>query len=155
MSYVQPKGPELFKIFYQIDEGGKLNIVQDRSKVDFCCCSVTKFCLTLCDPKDCSTPGFPVLHCLLDFPQILVAQCKESTCSAGDTGDRSLIPGSGRSLKRKWQPTSVFLPEKSHGQRSLVGYSLKSRKESDRTEHTADFREERNLKCKGSLKLCM
>ena len=24
---------------------------------------------------------------------------------------------------RKWQPTSVFLPEKSHSQRSLVGYS--------------------------------
>ena len=26
-------------------------------------------------------------------------------------------------LRRKWQPTPVFLPEKSHGQRSLVGYS--------------------------------
>ena len=26
--------------------------------------------------------------------------------------------------KRKWQPTPVFLPRKSHGQRSLVGYSL-------------------------------
>ena len=25
--------------------------------------------------------------------------------------------------RRKWQPTSVFLPGKSHGQRSLVGYS--------------------------------
>ena len=25
--------------------------------------------------------------------------------------------------RRKWQPTSVFLPEKSHGQKSLVGYS--------------------------------
>ena len=24
--------------------------------------------------------------------------------------------------RRKWQPTPVFLPEKSHGQRSLVGY---------------------------------
>ena len=24
--------------------------------------------------------------------------------------------------KRKWQPTPVFLPEKSHGQRSLVSY---------------------------------
>ena len=23
---------------------------------------------------------------------------------------------------RKWQPTLVFLPEKAHGQRSLVGY---------------------------------
>ena len=25
----------------------------------FCCCSVTKSCLSLCDPLDCSTPGFP------------------------------------------------------------------------------------------------
>ena len=27
------------------------------------------------------------------------------------------------SRRRKWQPTPVFLPEKSHGQRSLVGFS--------------------------------
>ena len=27
------------------------------------------------------------------------------------------------SWKRKWQPTPVFLPGKSHGQRSLAGYS--------------------------------
>ena len=28
-----------------------------------CCCSVTKSRLTLCDHMDCSTPGFPFLHC--------------------------------------------------------------------------------------------
>ena len=27
-----------------------------------CCCSVAKPCLTLCNPMDCSTPGFPVLY---------------------------------------------------------------------------------------------
>ena len=27
-------------------------------------CSITKFCPTLCNPMDCSMPGFPVLHCL-------------------------------------------------------------------------------------------
>ena len=32
-----------------------------------CCCSVTKLCPTLCDPMDCSTPGFPVLHYLPEF----------------------------------------------------------------------------------------
>ena len=37
--------------------------------------------------------------------------------------------------KRKWQPTSVFLPGKSHGQRSLVGYSLWDHKELDMTMH--------------------
>ena len=36
--------------------------------------------------------------------------------------------------RRKWQPTPVFLPGKSHGQRSLGGYSPWGRKESDTTE---------------------
>ena len=36
---------------------------------DYCYCSVTKSCLTLCDPMDCSTPGFPVLHYPLEFAQ--------------------------------------------------------------------------------------
>ena len=37
---------------------------------------------------------------------------------------------------RKWQPTPVFLPGKSHGQRSLVGYSPQGHKESDMTKRT-------------------
>ena len=32
-------------------------------------CSVAKLCLTLCDPMDFSTPGFPVLHYLSEFAQ--------------------------------------------------------------------------------------
>ena len=36
--------------------------------------------------------------------------------------------------RRKWQPTPVFLPGKSHGQRNLVGYSLWDCKELDMTE---------------------
>ena len=35
--------------------------------------------------------------------------------------------------RRKWQPTTVFLPGKSHGQRSLAGYSPQGHKESDMT----------------------
>ena len=34
--------------------------------------SVPKSCLTLCDPMDCSTPGFPVLHYLSEFAPIHV-----------------------------------------------------------------------------------
>ena len=37
--------------------------------------------------------------------------------------------------RRKWKPTPVFLPGKSHGQRHLTGYSPRGRKESDMTEH--------------------
>ena len=35
--------------------------------------------------------------------------------------------------RRKWQPTPVFLPGKSHGQRSLAGYSPGGLIESDTT----------------------
>ena len=31
--------------------------------------SVTQLCLTLCDPLDCSTPGFPVHHQFLEIAQ--------------------------------------------------------------------------------------
>ena len=36
------------------------------------CFSVTKSCPTLCDSTDCSTPGFPVLHNLLESAQIQI-----------------------------------------------------------------------------------
>ena len=38
----------------------------------YCCCSVPKLCPTLCDPMDCSTLGFPILHYLPQFAQIHV-----------------------------------------------------------------------------------
>ena len=48
---------------------------------------------------------------------------KNLPTNAGDVRDTCLIPGSGRfPWRRKWQPTPVFLPGESHGQRSLVGY---------------------------------
>ena len=37
-------------------------------------------------------------------------------------------------LEKEWQPAPVILPRKSHGQRSLVGYSLWGCKELDMTE---------------------
>ena len=40
------------------------------------------------------------------------------------------------SWRRAWQPTPVFLSRESHGQKSLVGYSPRSCKESDTTEVT-------------------
>ena len=50
-----------------------------------------------------------------------VASDKESDGNAGEgTGS---IPRSERPLERAWQPTPVFLPEESHGQRSLASYS--------------------------------
>ena len=57
--------------------------------------------------------------CHVDFPGGSVV--KNLPANAGDTG---LIPGSGRfPWRRKWNPTPVFLPGESHGQRRLAGYS--------------------------------
>ena len=43
----------------------------------------------------------------------------EVKASAHNVGDLGSTPGSGRSPgEEKWQPTPVFLPGKSHGQRS-------------------------------------
>ena len=43
-------------------------------------------------------------------------------------------PGQEDLWRREWQLTPVFLPGESHGWRSLAGYSLWGRKESDTTE---------------------
>ena len=40
---------------------------------------------------------------------------KKPPANAGDVGSNP--------VRRKWQPTPIFLPGKSHGQRSLADYS--------------------------------
>ena len=60
---------------------------------------------------------------------------KNPTANAGDAGSihglgRSPGEGNGNPLQY-----SLFLPGKSHGQRSLAGHSPRGRKESDTTEH--------------------
>ena len=81
--------------------------------------------------------SLPVWASFLPFPEYyaklhrnsLVAQMVESACNEGEP--RS-IPGSG-----KWQPMPVFLSGKSHGRRSLAGYSTWGCKELDTTEETS------------------
>ena len=53
---------------------------------------------------------------------------KETACNAGDL---TLTLVRKIPWKREWLPTSIFLPGKFHGQRSLSGYSSCSCKESD------------------------
>ena len=52
-----------------------------------------------------------------------IMEKKNPPANAGGTRNERLIP-----WRRKWQPTPVFLPGKSRGQRSLVGYSLWGRR---------------------------
>ena len=44
-------------------------LVRDHLESSCCCCSDAKLCATLCDPLDCSRPGFPDLHYLPEFAQ--------------------------------------------------------------------------------------
>ena len=60
----------------------------------------------------------------------------ESTCQCRRHKSCRFHPWVGKiPWRRKWQSTPVFLPGEVHEQRSLVGYSSWSRKESDMTEH--------------------
>ena len=73
---------------------------------------------------------------LEDLPQVAL-MVKNPPANAGDRRDVGSIPELGRfPWRRAWQPTLVFLPGESLGQRSLVGYSPQGPKESDTTEAT-------------------
>ena len=83
---------------------------------------------------------------------------KESTCQRRRPGFDPWV----RKIpwRRKWQPTPVFLPGKSHGQRSLAGYSPWGCKGSDTTErrhsslqnHLLLFRQQNDTSLTTSLK---
>ena len=69
------------------------------------------------------------------LPRLLSGQ--ESTRNAGAAEDTGLIPGLGRSSGggNGKQAPPVFVPGKSHGQRSLAGYSPWGHKEPDMSLH--------------------
>ena len=62
----------------------------------------------------------------------LVAQLVKNLPAMQETWVQSL--GREDPWRRAWQPTPVFLPGESRGERSLVGYGLWGRKEPDTTE---------------------
>ena len=79
LSYVKKKFSYLYyiNIFSELGRENLLcfagiNYGTVPKTMDICvlCCSVAKFCPTICNLMDCSTLGFCVLHYLLDFAQI-------------------------------------------------------------------------------------
>ena len=77
---------------------------------------------------------FTIQHMQTTFWASLVAQSVEKLPAVQETWFDSWV---GKiPWRRKWQPTPVFLPGESHGQRSLVGYGSQSRKELDTTKVT-------------------
>ena len=51
-----------------------LTLISDKS----CCSSITKSYPTLCDPMDCSMPGFPVHHQLPELTQTHVHRVSDA-----------------------------------------------------------------------------
>ena len=113
--------------------------------------SVAQSCLTLCDPMDCSLPGSSV-HGILQV-RILEWTAISSSSQEYIKNSYTLVPWWLRGkepacqrrrlgfdpwvkkipLRMKWQPTPVFLPGESHGQRSRAGYAPWGCRESDTT----------------------
>ena len=93
--------------------GSQLNRKQDKKNQD-----AGHLCLFSCLVKNYR--DFPIAQVVKEF----YLQCKR----LGFNPWVRKIP-----WRRKWQLTPVFLPGEPHGQRSLVGYSPRSHKESDTT----------------------
>ena len=105
-----------------------------------CCCLVAQSYQTLCNPMDCSMPGFRVLYCLPNFAQNMSIESMmlSNHLTYGSQiiilYTLNLYSAVYRRLRfnpwvrkipwrKKYQPAPVVLPGKSHGQKSLVGYS--------------------------------
>ena len=85
--------------------------------------------MTLCNPMDCSPSGSSV-H------EISPARILEWVVML-PTQEARFDPWGGKiPWRSEWQPTLVFLPVESHGQRSLTGYSPWGFQELDTTEAT-------------------
>ena len=63
--------------------------------------------------------------CYMGFPSGSAIKSPPATA-----GDMDSIPDRGGPLEKEMATTPVFLPGKSHGQRSLVGYSPKGSQKS-------------------------
>ena len=75
----------------------------------------------------------------LGFPDSSVGKESTSTCHGSLPCRRHIFdPWVGKiPWRMKWQPTSLFLPEKSHGQRSVMASSPKGHKELDMMKHSS------------------
>ena len=61
--------PPLSRVISSVGVSGTAGWEKGNEECPWGCCSVTKSCPTLCDPMNCSMPGFPVLHYLPEFAQ--------------------------------------------------------------------------------------
>ena len=90
-------------------------------------------CQCLCSPPSQHWQSLPLVlnwasllldHCYVKLRASLVVKWTTSTVVKNPPVLQIISPWAKKiPCRRKWPPTPVFLPGKSHGQRSLVGYS--------------------------------
>ena len=98
-------------------------------------------------PPSAGEKGFPLLLLLRNLGVVLWIWSFPASREA-------LYPCKEVQWRRKWQPTPVFLPGESHGQRNLVSYSPWGRKEPDPTEATEHTRTFKGLRGAGEAGFC-
>ena len=98
---------------------------------------IAQLCPTPRDPMDCSPPGSSV-HGTFQarVPEWGAIAFSRVSCYVVYLHKRIRFDSWVNKFpwRRSWHPTPVFLPRKSHGQRSLVGCSPRGCKKSDTTE---------------------
>ena len=101
----------------------------------FRCCSCCQLCPTLCDPTDCSTPGFLVLHYLLELAQthvplsqwchpiilssVIPFSCPQSFPASGSFPISWLFPSSDQSY---WSLSFSISPSNEHS--GLISFRI-------------------------------
>ena len=83
--------------FGELPRSCSWEMVKKRVLLNYC--SVTKSCPTLCDPMDCSTPGFPALHHLPEFAQPDVHWVSDAIQSSHPLSPPLMLPSIFPSIK--------------------------------------------------------
>ena len=101
--------PSTHVLSYQQPVGNLHQGCRDTGYNNTCCSSVAQSCPTLCNPMDCSTPGFPVLHPLPELAQTHVhptisssvvpfSSCPQSFPASGSFPMSQLFTSGGHSI---------------------------------------------------------
>ena len=71
--------------------------------------SVTQSCVMLCNPMDCSTPGFPVHHQLLELTQTHVHWVSDTIQPSYSLSSLLLLPSIFPSIRVFWNESALHI----------------------------------------------
>ena len=91
--------PDTGKNNYYIGDYFTHIIKQETVKMNIFCCSVTQLCLTIWDPTECSTPGFPVPQYLSELSRTHVHWVSDAIQSSHSLLLLLLLPSISPSIR--------------------------------------------------------